>query len=306
MRRAQVSIALLLAACTSAAALLASGQTAAGTERTVYVVAVDAGGRAVTDLAPSDIQIRENGRDRQILHVGPSTARLKVALAVDELIAGNQAVRRTLLRFREQMRESADVALYLMGRANEKRVDYGTDIGVFLNAVQAFPVRPTYPGVLVESVFEIAKAQAALEGRRVIVLVAPEMPQASNMKANGPLDAVRDSGSVLYAVTVEGRTGSGGTLVENPASRLEGSDLTAIIERDIVIGDGPKQSGGLRLPTLNVEGFTPLFDRVADELHNQQVVRYLIPSGARADGRITISSRRRGVTVRGPNRVPAQ
>ena len=86
-------------------------------------------------------------------------------------------------------------------------------------------------------------------------------------------------------------------------TRLEGGDLTAEGERDRVLSDGPKQSGGLRLGSAGIEGFPAALERIAGELRRQYTVTYVIPAGSKSDGRVTIATKRRGLTVRGPSRV---
>jgi hypothetical protein len=297
------ALGILLVGTASALSAVVAAQSPVEVVRKVYVTAFDQRGGPITDLTMADVTVRE-GRDRQIASLEPSRDRLKIALAIDELLAGDSVIRRAVLRFREQVRESADVALFLVGRRNEKRADYASDLGTFLNAINGLPTRPTYPGSLVESLYEIAKEQRTLEGRRVIVALAPEMGQISNVTANAVLDVLRDSGGSLYAATIVVGPGSGGRLVEDPTTRLEGGDLTAIVERDRVLNDGTKQSGGLRLPSMNVQAFTPALDRVVSEITHQYVVSYIMPAGTKSDGRVTIGTRRRGITVRGPNRLP--
>ena len=295
---------ILFASLAAGVSLLDAPQARSDVRRTVYVTATDQAGRDASDLAPADLTVKEGGKARQIVRVGPSEARLKIALAIDELLSSDGVVRRAALRFIQQLHESGDLALHLVGRRNEKRVDYTSDLGPFISAINAFPARPQYPGNLVESLYEIAKDQRALEGRRVIVTLAPEISQVSSVTANGVLDELRDNGAVLYAVTVVGPATSAGTLQEAPATRLEGGDLTSQVERDRVLGDGPKQSGGLYLPSARVEAFPAALERIAGELLHQHVVTYIIPAGSKSDGRVSIATTRKGLTVRGPNRVP--
>ena len=51
------------------------------------------------------------------------------------------------------------------------------------------------------------------------------------------------------------------------------------IERDRALNEGTRQSGGLRLTVLSLEGFPAALDRVRDELLNQYAVTYVVPSG---------------------------
>lgn len=299
------AVGILCAGVTAGASLFAGPQSANDVRRSIYVTAADLSGQPLSDLTAADLTVKEGGKARQILRVAPSEARLKVAVAVDELLSGDGVIRQATLRFVQQLHESGDLALYLVGRRHEKRVDYTSDVGPFISAINGFPTRPQYPGNLVESLYEIAKDQRALEGRRVIVTLAPEIPQVSSVTADGVLDQLRANGAVLFAVTVVTFGGAGGGLQEAPQTRLEGGDLTAQVERDRVLSDGPKQSGGLRLSSTRVEGFPASLDRIARELLHQYVVTYIIPAGSKSDGRLSIAATRKGLTVRGPNLVPA-
>ncbi len=296
-------LAVLCAAATVSASLLASPQTRFDIQRTIYVTATLPSGADIPDLTAADLTVKEGGKERQVLRVAPSSARLKIALAIDELVAGHSVTRDAALRFVQRVRDSGDVALYLIGRRSEKRVDYTSDLAPFIKAINALPAKPQYAGNLVESLFEIAREQRSVEGRRVIVVLTPEIRQSGSVTAEGVLGVLRDSGTTLYAATLILAEASAGILQESPVTRLEGGDLTAEAERDRVLNDGPKQSGGLRLGSTGIEGFPAALERIAGELRRQYTVTYLIPTGSRSDGRVSIATKRRGLTVRGPNRV---
>jgi VWFA-related protein len=284
--------------------MLAASQATVDVHRTVYVTATNQAGDHVLDLTAADLTVKEDGRERQILEVRPSTAPLKVALAIDELLAPYTVVRQAAWQFFQHLDQHGEMALYLVGRRNEQRVDYTSDFVPFWDAINAFPVRPRYPGNLVESLHEIARAQRSLEGRRAIVALAPEIAQLSNVTANAVFDALRETGAVFYAVTIMSTSDAAPTLEESPTTRLEGGDLTQQVERDRVLGDGTKQSGGLRLSSVRVEAFPAALDQVAGDLLHQYTVTYLVPAGTESDGNLSIETERRGLTVRGPRRVP--
>jgi hypothetical protein len=286
------------------AQLLAGAQITVDVHRTVYVTATDRDGEHVTDLTAADLKIEEDGREREILDVVPSTAPLKIALAVDELLAPYRVVREAVWRFVQRLSQHGDMALYLVGRRNEKQVEYTRDVAPFWNAINAFPLRPRSQGALVESLHEIAQEQRSQEGRRVIVALAPEMAQVSNIRAEAVLDDLRETGAVLHTVTIMSTFDAAPVLEESPMTRLEGGDLTQQVERDRVLGNGPRQSGGLRLSFMDAEAFPIALDRIATALLNEYIVTYVMPAGTESDGDVRIESRRQGVSVRGPRRLP--
>jgi VWFA-related protein len=294
------SIALAFAATAAAWSVLAASQTKTAFERTVYFTARDQVGAHVPGLSPADISVRDGGREREIRRVGPSRTRLKLALAIDEGLSPDMIIRQAVQRFVQQLQGSADIAIYLVGVGNAKLVDYTSDQRTLVDAINKFPLRAQGGGNLVESLYELARLQRPVEGRRVIVILATEIPQRTTVTANGVLDQLRDSGAVLYAATLVGPAGT----METRTPESGNLETVEEIERDRALNDGTKQSGGLRLGSLRREGFQPLLDRISRELLSEYEVTYVIPAGSSSDGRLSITSKRKGITVRGPTRVP--
>ena len=146
MIRRHRALVIPFAAVTLSVSLLAGPQGKIDFHRTIYVTATTQSGADVSDLTGADLTVKEGGKARQILRAEPSRARLKIALAVDELLAADSVIRQAAVRFVQQTHDSGDLALYLIGRRNEKRVDYTADLGPFIKAINAFPNRPQYPG----------------------------------------------------------------------------------------------------------------------------------------------------------------
>jgi hypothetical protein len=269
-------------------------------QRTIYLTATDRAGAHVSDLTPADLTIREAGRDRQLLTLQPSTARLRISIAIAERISPDIVVRQGLARFIQLFQGSADIAMYLMGAGNAKLVDHTADAKPLLQVLADLPLRSQGGGNLVESLFELTKAQRNVEGRRAIVVLATEAPEQATVTANGVLDQLRDTGAVLYAATLVGTAAPLQMSPDNMA-RLE---TVEEVERDRALNDGTKQSGGLRLPVLRVDDFSKALDRIRAELQHEWVATYVMPAGTKSDGRVSLSSKRRGVTVRGLSQLP--
>ena len=225
---------------------------------------------------------------------------MKVCLAIDQGLSPDADLRRAAFRFIEQLHQSGEIALYLIGRGNARLVDYTSDLGPLLKAVNEFPLRAQGAGNLVESLYELAKGQRSLEGRRVIVILTTENAEHTTVTANGVLDELRDNGTALYAATLVGPIRTS----EAPTPDMPHLETTEVVERDRVLNDGTRQSGGLRVSSLRIEGFPAALDRIRGDLLHQYVVTYVMPAGSKSDGRVSIATRRKGVTVRGPNQVP--
>lgn len=287
---------LVLAAIVSVTLHAAQGQ------RTVFVTASAADGSPLTALVETDLVVKENGQARRILRIEPSRAKLQVAIAVEEQLTPDDDVRRAVANFIDRLRDSGELALYVVGRRAEKRVDYTSDVLLFANAINRFPVRSVERGDIVQALHEIARDQRSREGRRALVAVAVETSQVSSITAESVLEQLTATRSVLYAATLAGfdtsTVPSGAT---SGGRRLDLEGQVAGLERDKVFNDATRQSGGLRVTSQRTAGLFAALERIADELHRQYVVSY--EGDAKADGSITIESTRNGLAVRGPMRA---
>ena len=291
---------IVVAGVAAGASLPAVAQTPPGVRRTVYITAADSAGAYVADIAAGDLTVKEDGKDRTILRVEPSDARLKISFAIDEGLTPDDTFRRAAYAFIERLQGSADVALYLVGSATTKIVDYTSNPLSFRQPLNGLPHRTQGGGNLVESLYRIAQDQRGIEGRRVVVILTTEIPQRSSMTASGVLDELRDTGAVLHAATLVGPAGT----IDPPTPESAHLETMDEIERDRLLNEGPKQSGGLRLSLLRMEAFPGALDRIRGELSHEYAVTYAMPAGSRSDGRVSIGTRRRGVTVRGPRQLP--
>jgi hypothetical protein len=308
MRKGAALFACTLAAGTAALPAPqrdAVAQGGAPVQRTIYVTAVDERGAYVSDLGPADLTIKEGGADRSLVRVEPSRTRLKVALVVEELLVPDDDVRKGLAGFIDRVREQGELALYVAGRRLEKRVDYSTDVIPFARAINAFPARGVYQANLVEQLMEVSKDQGRIEGRRALVAVANQTAQLSNVTADGVMTQMRRARQAFYAATLVAFDAAGPpTDVTSGGRKLALENQVAGLERDRLFSEGTKESGGLHLSAARLAGLPDALARIAFDLQNQFAVSYIVPAGTRSDGRVTITPVRRGLTIRGPNRLP--
>jgi hypothetical protein len=297
-RRVPGSLFVGLAA--AGASLLASAQAGTAVERTVYFTARHENGTYAADLTAADLTVREGGSVREILRVGRSGARLKICLAIDDGLSPDVVIRQAAMRFVEGLQGSADIALYLVGNGNAKLVDYTADSRPLLKAINNLPRRAQGGGNLVQSLYDLAGSQRSLEGRRAIVVLATEVPQRVTVTANGVLDQLRDHGTTLYAATLVGPAGTAPT----PTPEMAHLETIEEIERDRALNDGTRQSGGLRLSSMRMDDFPAALDRIRGELLNQYELIYVMPAGSKSDGRLSLTTSRKGVTVRAPTHLP--
>jgi hypothetical protein len=273
-----------------------------GTIRTVYVTASAVDGSALADLTAADLVLKESGQVRSILKIEPSDARLQVAVAVEEILTPDDDVRKSVANFIDKIRESGEIALYVVGRRSERRVDYTSEVLPFANAINRFAVRSVERGDIVQALQEIARDQRPREGRRAVVAVAVETAQVSSVSAEAVLEQLAKTRSVLYAATLAGfETSTAPSGATSGGRRLDLESQVSGLERDKVFNGGTQTSGGLHLSTPRTAGLWTALERIAAELRHQYVVTY--DGDAASDGSVTIEAARRGMTLRGPTRV---
>jgi hypothetical protein len=275
---------------------------AQSTRRTIYVTARAADGAPIAELTAQDIVIREAGQARPVIRVEPSRTPLQIAVAVEERLAPDDDVRRSVANFFDHVYESGKVALYVVGRRSERRSEYTAEIVPFARAINGLPPRSSESGDLVQAVQDIARDQRGREGRRVIVVLGTEGAQPSSVTAEGVLQQLAAGGSVFYAATIAGWTGS--TVPAGATSagrRLDLEGQVSGLERDRLYGDGTRQSGGLHVSFQRTAGMFDALERIAGELTRQFIVSY--DGDPRSDGTISVESGRRGLVVRGPTRT---
>jgi hypothetical protein len=290
----------LTAFLVAAAAVAAPAQT--GSVRTVYVTAAAADGSRLEALEAGDLVIREGDQARKVLKVEPSRSRLKVAIAVEELLTPDSDLRRSVANFIDQIRESGELALYTVGRRAEKRVGYTSEVVPFAAAINRFPVRAVEPGDLVQALHDIARDQRSIEGRHAIVAVATETAQVSTLTADAVLQQLTGGRTVLYAATLAGSETS--TIPYGTTSggrRLDLEGQATGLERDKVFNTATKQTGGLHISSQRTAGLWAALERIAAELRQQYIVTY--DGDTRSDGAVTIEAARKTISIRGPTRA---
>jgi VWFA-related protein len=256
----------------------------------------------LTGLTAADLVVKEGGQPRPILRVEPSRAKLQVAVVVEELLTPDNDVRRSVAHFIDGIRESGDLALYVVGRRSEKRVDYTSAILPFANAINRFAVRSVERGDLVQALHEIARDQRSREGRRALVAVGVETAQPSSVTAEAVLEQLVATRSALYAATLAGsETSTVPSGATSGGRRLDLEGQGAGLERDRVFNDATRQSGGLHLSSQRTAGLFAALERIAAELNQQYVVSY--DGDVKSDGSVSVEAARPGLSVRGPTRV---
>jgi VWFA-related protein len=288
----------------------APGQTAGKMTRTIYASVTDKNGAALTDMQATDFEIKDGGKSGEILSVTAPQIPLRIALLVSD--QGTGAFQRGAGQFMQKLLGHAEFALYSIVVQPEKIVDFSHD-GAALSAGlgRLGPRgRETGSAQLMEAI-EQATREVQHEDRRpaiVVLRLGGEAP--TTLSGNDVRDHLRKSGAVLYVVSAAGAQGSappqarGTDAVSVQQGQLRDSELAeGQFALNQVLGDGAKESGG-RHDQVIATTHAKAVEQVAEELLHQYEIKYVLPDGAKPADKISVSTKRKGVTLHAPSRVP--
>ena len=282
----------------AAAALLApaadgAAGTLAATERTVYVTVTDNKGAPVPDLTAADLVVKEGGKEREITKVAPATAKMRLTLAVEERLIADASIRQSIFDFLKRISDYAEIRMITIGLRNHTVAEYTSSLEVLVGAINKFTLNPMKDSNVAEGVLEIASHYADTKVERPVLIVLALSGGQAGVDPRTVLDKLRQGGATMFSATLAwgNDAGSVGTLTDQSG-------------REQVLGDGPKQTGGRRIEVPSTGAFPKTMAQFADDLRAQYAVTYVLPDGVKPDKRFGISSKRKGITLRGPSAIP--
>jgi Mg-chelatase subunit ChlD len=280
-----LACALLLAAPAAAD----RSMVAAPVQRTVFVTVTDGKGNAVPGLTPADFAVKEGGKEREILKAEPASARMRLALALEERLIGHESIRLSLFEFVKRLVSTADISLITVGLSNTTVVDYTSSLETLVGALNKLTFRGARDSNLAEGVLEIARTFASNRVERPVIVVVSLTGGQISVDPRAVLDKLGESGATMHAALV---ISNGGT-----------TDETG---REQVLDDGPRQSGGRRVDVRATTAMPNALQQIADGLLAQYAITYALPDGVKPDKRLSVSLKRRGASLRAPSTIPTR
>src|SRR5215208_4626704 len=233
-RRALVAILAL-----AAGAFAWPGSLAAqAIQRSMYVSVLNDAGAPVPDLGPTDFIVREDNVAREVLSVAPASEPMQIAVLVDTSQAARddiQFMRTALPPFISALTSGAvknEVAVIAIGERPTVFTDYTSNRATLqkgIDRIWSMQGSGTYLlDGLVETAHGFKKREAA---RPVVVSITTEGTELSNLQHDQVLTPLKTTGAAYHAITI-GR----------PSSSLSDE----MRNRNIVLDEGPRQTGGRR------------------------------------------------------------
>lgn len=281
------------------------------TTRHIYVSAVDKQGQPVTDLQPADFEVKEGGQTREVATAEPAKVPLRVALLVAD--QGTGAFQLGVARFMQKLLGHAEFTLVSVVVQPETVVDYSHEGKELSAGVSRRGPRGRQAGAqLMEAIQDATKDVWHEDRRPVIVVMRLGAEAASSISAEDVRKQLQQSGAALYVSSAVGADGAappqarGTDAVSVQQGQMRDSELAeGAFNLAQVLGDGAKESGG-RHDQVVANTHARALEQLADELLHQYEITYTLPDGVPPNEKLSVSSKRKGVTVRAPSRLPAR
>lgn len=259
-------------------------------QRALYVTALDKGGNPVSELQPSDVIVREDDQTREVLLVAPASEPMQIAILVDNSEAAERYIRDyrdalpafvSALTADAQVSGKHEIALIALGERPTILADYTTDparVQKGIDRVFAVSGSAVY---FLDGVIETSRGIIRRGNPRpVIVAIITEGPDLSERHYRQVLEPLRTSGAALHIVTL-------------------GAPRNMEDDRSMVLDSGPKQSGGSFNTLLVGSALTGRLKQLATEITHQFRVTYARPNRLLPPEKVTVTSKRPGLTLRG-------
>jgi hypothetical protein len=279
----------------AALALVWPGRLAAqAIQRSMYVSVLNEAGAPVPDLGASDFIVREDNATREVLRVAPADEPMQIVLLVDT----SQAARENIPYIRQALppfvamltgapegdvkNEIAIVAIgerptiFTNSTTSRVNLQKGIDRLWSLQGTGAY---------LLDGIIEVCQGFKKRDAQRpVIIAITTEGPELSNRQHDQVLDPLRAAGAAFYALAIGHPSGSLSDEARN---------------RNIVLDEGPRTTGGRRDQLLTGMALSAKLKQLADELMHEYRVTYARPQSLIPPEHVTVAAKKPGLTARG-------
>lgn len=283
-------------AAAATAVLLAAGppgsspQDRAGRERGMYVSVVTRDGQPVTGLSAREFVVREDGVAREVLMAEKADDPITIALVVDNSQAAADLVpdvRRALKSFVEQMGGKNPMAVTTFGDRPTIVQDYTLVVSQLTRGVERIFPMPGSGAYLLDALRLVGTGFAKRDvDRGIMVVIASEGPEFSELNYDQVLPVLRQSGAALDAFVFVARS------APDPAD-------PNVRNRAVVLDAGPRETGGRRVDLLTSMALDGALKTLANQLTNEYRITYARPESLIPPEKIEVSVTRPGLDARG-------
>ena len=206
---------------------------------------------------------------------------MQVAILVDD--SGLGAFQSGVAQFLQMNLGRGQFSITLLNPQASPVVDFTADVATLKNALGRLGRRARIQPDGDQMLDAIGRAAKTLEERKaergVILALTLTGGQPESIEPRNVLNAVRSSGAMLNVVHVLGA------------------------EVGMVMGDGPRQSGGRIEQAGSGDAIPVALIRIANSLQQQYLLTYTLPDGVKPAERLAVSTSRKGITLTAPTRI---
>jgi hypothetical protein len=277
--------------------------------RVVYVSVTDKNGAALTDMQASEFDVKAGGKTCDI--VSMQEPKIPLRIVILDADQGTGAFQLGIARFMQKLLGHAEFELYSVVIQPEKFIDFSHDGRELSGAVSRLGQRGRETGAQLMEAIEQATKDVQHEERRPAILVLRLGGEAaSEITGNNLREELRKSGAVLYVVSSAGAQGSappqarGTDAVSVQQGQMRDAELAeGQFNLNQVLNDGARESGG-RHDQVITTTHAKTVEQVGEELLHQYEIRYAVPDGLKPGDKLSVTTKRKGVTLHAPSRVP--
>jgi hypothetical protein len=282
-----------------ATSVVLAGQTPSkGQERSALISVVGSGDKPVTDLKPADVTVREDGRVREVLRVGPAPVPTHVALLVDDSQVTKDSMlflRTALTGFVKRLlsgEQAPQVGLWTFGERPTRRADFSPNSAQLDRAIERTFALQGSGSYLMEAIDEVSKDLRKRKAERPVIVayVDERGPEFSNLLHTNVETTLKNAGASLWTITQQARNQNMGV----PEAR----------ERAMVLGDVTGWSGATNMVVLTPQALDATFMAVADQILSRLAVTYVRPEALVPPEKIEVTLKRPDVKLRVPRWAP--
>lgn len=262
-------------------------------QRDIFATVVDGRDAPVPGLGTADFVVREDGVAREVIAVEPAPPPGPVALLIDNSQAAEPFVndlRRAVGRFVEAIAASAQaplIGMWTFGERPSKEADFTTADLVRL-AVERLFARRGSGAYLLETILDAAAELRRTESTRgtIVAFVVEDGPEFSQTPRARIEAVLREGGITMWTIVLQGRASSQMSYEAR--------------ERNQVLTDVAKASGGLTEVSLSRAGLDDAFSSIASLLASSYRITYGRPDALIPPETLNVSVRREGARVLAP------
>jgi hypothetical protein len=288
MKNQRLAAAVVLLGVAAVAATARLGAQAQ--QRALYVTALDKSGNPVAELQPSDVIVREDDVTREVLRIAPATEPMQIAILVDNSQAAERYIRDyrdalpafvKALTADQQTSGKHEIALIALAERPTILTDYTSDPARIQKAVDRVFSSSGSAVYFLDGIIEVSQGMTKRSAPRpVIVAIITEGPDLSERHYRQVLEPLQTAGAALHIVTL-------------------GAPRNMEDDRNMVLDAGPKQSGGSFSTILLGTALNGRLTQLANEITHQFRVTYARPNRLIPPEKITVTSKRPDLVLRG-------